>query len=51
MSKVLSNEMKENIKGILEKSIELLEDSKSEDDQTLVRQAKTLLRFVNKKAL
>lgn len=51
MSKVLSNEMKENIKGILEKSIELLKDSKSEDDQTLVRQAKTLLRFVNKSAI
>lgn len=51
MSKVLSTSTKEKIKEILEKSIDLLKDSKFEDDQTLVNQSKALLRFINKSTI
>lgn len=46
-TKAIRKEVKENLKGILEKSIELLSDSTREDDKTLVSQSKACLRFIN----
>lgn len=46
-TKAIRREAKENLKGILEKSIELLSDSTREDDKKLVSQSKACLRFIN----